>query len=386
MAKQDRMAALIIAAAAVVFIGLGFLFPAAGSAKDTTTYDLYRAQGEYFVNLGDSVTFEAQVIPYFEATAIGDAGVDDPMAPPEDEEADAKAKDEEAEAETDKSAAAAEEIDLEQFKFQWYYCQRLEGTKEIVYVPIEGANELTYTIDRVTEANLYDTNKLEYLLAMFPADATDLSYGNRLNISSMWFCCELKPDYVAANAPQQASLDPAGDASTGNYVTFATDEAGTFAVPPYNASGSMNDVVLSVTTLHGSAPVDSAEYKASEPIRIECDPANSYLLYWKTEGSTPVSFTYEVRGNTGSAYQFNSSELTPSDAGLNVYVDKVVIRNDGEYQLTVENPWVNADYTSSNERVCTVSDDGKIWAVGSGEAVVTVRQGNETADVAVTVK
>ena len=44
----------------------------------------------------------------------------------------------------------------------------------------------------MTEANLYDSNdELEYVLAMFPADATDLSYGNRCNISSIWFCLSL---------------------------------------------------------------------------------------------------------------------------------------------------------------------------------------------------
>ena len=106
---------------------------------------------------------------------------------------------------------------------------------------------------------------------------------------------------------------------------------------------------------------------------------------WYTDAEEPVSFTYEIVGDAGEPYWFSASELEPSDAGLNVYVDALTIRSDGEYQLTVENPWVDADYASSDEGVATVSDDGKIWAVAPGEATITVTQGGETAEVVVTV-
>ena len=379
MAKQDRLAALVIAAASALFIVLGLILPGAGGTADeeeAVVYDLYRAHGDRYCHLGDTVTFEAQVIPYFEASAVGDAGAEDPLAPEEAEDGD---ESEEAE------GAEAEEIDYSQFQFQWYYCQHIAETGEITYVPIEGANEPSYTIDRVTEADLYDNDELEFLLAMFPADETDLSYGNRANISSIWFCCTVMPDYVAANEPQTVTCDPAGEASEGDFVAFATDQTGEFEVTLSEVSDPDATVGLYMATIHDGAVVTEDEFDVSGSFTYAFDAANSYVLSWYTDSDEPVSFTYEIAGDAGMPYWFSAAELTPSEAGLNAYVDAVTIRGDGEYQLTVENPWVDATYASSDESVATVSDDGKIWAVAPGETTVTVSQGGETAEVVVTV-
>lgn len=332
----------------------------AANSTDEVVYDLYRAHGDCYCHLGDTVTFEAQVVDYFAAEAIGDAGEED---------------------------VTPADIGLSQFKFQWYYCQHIAYTGEIIYVPIEGANELSYTVDRVTEANLYDNDELEYLLAMFPAAATDLSYGNRSNISSIWFCLTLLPDYVAANEPQNVTCDPAGETSTGDFAAFATDQTGEFTVTLSNASDPDATVGLYMVTIHGGAVVaeDEMELAADGSFTYEFDAANSYALSWSVDGDKPVSFSYEIAGETGEPYRFSAAELTPSDAGLNAYVDAITIRGDGEYQLTVENPWVDADYACSDEAVATVSDDGKIWAVAPGEAIITVSQGGETVDIALTV-
>ena len=381
MAKQDRLAALVIAAASALFIVLGLIFSSADASDESSeavVYDLYRAHGDCYCHLGDTVTFEAQVVPYFEATAIGDAGADDPMATEEAEDA---------EDEEESEDAASDEIDYSQFQFQWYYCQHIEETGEIIYVPIEGATEPSYTVDRVTEADLYDNGELEYLLAMFPADETDLSYGNRSNISSIWFCLTVLPDYVPANEPQAVTCDPAGEASEGDFVAFATDQTGEFTVTLSDASDSKATVGLYLATIHGGAVVaeDEMELAADGSFTYEFDAANSYVLSWYTEGDNPVSFSYEIAGETGEPYWFSAAELTPNGAGLNAYVDAITIRSDGEYQITVENPWVDADYTCSDESVATVSDDGKIWAVAPGEAIITVTQGGETAEIALTV-
>jgi len=383
MAKQDRLAALAIAAAAAVFMVLGLIFGGAtGTEEDTTedavVYDLYRAHGDRYCHLGDTVTFEAQVIPYFEASAVGDAGVDDPMAPAEDK----GTEDEEGAAESQGEDA---QIDYSQFQFQWYYCQHIAETGEIIYVPIEGANEPSYTIDRVTEANLYDNNELEYLLAMFPADATDLSYGNRANISSIWFCLTVLPDSVEAGKQQTVVCDPEGETSEGNFVTFATDQTGEFTVTLSDVSDPKATVGLYMATIHGNAVVAEDEFDVDGSFTYTFDAANSYVLNWYTDADEPVSFSYEIAGDAGEPYWFSAAELEPNGAGLNVYVDAVTIRSDGEYQLTVENPWVDAEYASSDEGVATVSDDGKIWAVAPGETTITVTQGGETAEVVVTV-
>lgn len=383
MAKQDRLAALIIAAASVVFMVLGLIFGgAAGSSEEATedavVYDLYRAHGDRYCHLGDTVTFEAQVIPYFEASAVGDAGVDDPMALDEAESAAAEEGSED---------VAPAEIDYSQFQFQWYYCQHIADTGEIIYVPIEGANEPSYTIDRVTEANLYDNDELEYLLAMFPADATDLSYGNRSNISSIWFCLTLLPDYVTAGETQAVTCDPAGKASTGDFVAFATNQTGEFTVTLSDASDPDAKVGLYMATIHGGSVVaeDEMELAADESFTYTFDAADSYVLNWSVDGDKPLNFGYTIEGKVGEPYWFSAAELTPNGVGLNAYVDAVTIRSDGEYQLTVENPWVDADYACSDEAVATVSDDGKIWAVAPGEAIITVSQGGETVDIALTV-
>lgn len=330
----------------------------AASAADGVTYDLYRAHGVRYCHLGDTVTFEAQVVDYLAAEAIGDAGAED---------------------------VTASDVDLSQFTFQWYYCQHIAETGEIVYVPIVGANGLSYTIDRVTEANLYDNDELEYLLAMFPADATDLSYGNRANISSIWFCLTVLPDSIEAGKLQAVVCDPEGETSEGDLVTFATDRTGKFSVTLSDVSDEHATVGLYMATIHGNDAVAEDEFVVDGSFTYTFDAANSYVLNWYTDADEPVSFSYEIAGDAGEPYWFSAAELEPSSAGLNVYVDAITIRSDGEYQLTVENPWVDASYASSDEGVATVSDDGKIWAVAPGEATVTVTQGGETAEVAVTV-
>ncbi len=57
----------------------------------------------------------------------------------------------------------------------------------------------------------------------------------------------------------------------------------------------------------------------------------------------------------------------------------------GKRFMDLRNQFENADYSIDDESVATVSDDGKIWAVGPGEATITVTQGDETAAVAVNV-
>lgn len=333
---------------------------AAAEEGTAAVYDLYRAHGDRYCHLGDTVTFEAKVIPYYEAAAVGDAGAED---------------------------VQAADVDLSQFQFQWYYCQHIADTGEIVYVPIEGANEPSYTVDRVTEANLYDNDELEYLLAMFPAGETDLSYGNRSNISSIWFCLTLLPDYVPAGERQSVTCDPTGEGTQGDFVAFATDQTGEFEIALSDASDPDATVGLYMATIHGGAVVaeEERELSSDQPFTCTFDAANSYVLNWYTDSDKPVSFTYEIAGETGEPYRFSAAELEPADTGLNVYVDAVTIRSDGEYQLTVENPWVDADYACSDESVATVSDDGKIWAVAPGEATITVSQGGETAEIALTV-
>lgn len=331
---------------------------AASIASSDVVYDLYRAHGDRWCHLGDTVTFEAQVVPYLEAEAIGDAG---------------------------EEHVTPADVDLSQFAFQWYYCQHIAETGEIVYVPIEGANEPSYTIDRVTEANLYDNDELEYLLAMFPADATDLSYGNRANISSIWFCLSAMPEYVEANKAHGVVLDPEGSTTEGDVVAFATDKTGSFEVKLSDVTGAEGPVGLYMATVHDGAVVAEDELEVEGSFTYEFDAANSYMLNWYALDDEPVSFTYQIMGDAGEPYWFSAAELEPSDAGLNVYVDAVTIRSDGEYQLTVENPWVDAEYASSDEGVATVSDDGKIWAVAPGETTITVTQGGETAEVVVTV-
>lgn len=328
------------------------------SAPEDVVYDLYRAHGDRWCHLGDTVTFEAKVVEYLEAEAIGDAGEEN---------------------------VTPADVDLSQFAFQWYYCQHIAETGEIVYVPIEGANDLSYTIDRVTEVNLYDNDELEYLLAMFPADATDLSYGSRSNISSIWFCLSAMPEYVEANKAHGVVLDPEGTTTEGDVVAFATDRTGTFEVKLSDVAETEGPVCLYMATIHDGAVVAEDELEVDGSFTYEFDAVNSYMLNWYTDAEEPVSFTYEIVGDAGEPYWFSASELEPSDAGLNVYVDALTIRSDGEYQLTVENPWLDADYASSDEGVATVSDDGKIWAVAPGEATITVTQGGETAEVVVTV-
>ena len=109
------------------------------------------------------------------------------------------------------------------------------------------------------------------------------------------------------------------------------------------------------------------------------------MISFSSDSDDVVSFDYTIAGDQGEAYEFSAADLEPNDAGLNAYVDEIAIRSDGEYQITVENPWVDADYASSDEDVATVSDDGKIWAVSPGETTVTVTQDGESQDILVTV-
>jgi len=385
MQKQDKTAVLVIAAAAAIALVVGMVFPGAGAATEeddtsSVVYDLYRAHGDCYCHLGDTVTFEAQVIPYFDATAIGDEGAEDPLASSEDE---ATASEEGASGDTEESTS--EDIDYSQFQFQWYYCQHVAETGEIVYIPIEGANEPSLTIDRVTEANLYDSNdELEYVLAMFPADATDLSYGNRCNISSIWFCLSLMPDYVDANTLLSCVSDSTGNASEGNFVAFATPTSGEFTVSVSNVSDPNATISLYLASIYDGRVVAEDEFDVDGSFTYDFDAADSYVLAWSTDSDGPVSFNYQISGDVTEPVP-GYVDVTPSDAGLNAYVSDITIRSDGEYQLTVENPWVNADYVSSDESVATVSDDGKIWAVAPGETTVTVSQGDESQDILVTV-
>ena len=130
-----------------------------------------------------------------------------------------------------------------------------------------------------------------------------------------------------------------------------------------------------------------AEYESDKTsFSLACDPAYTYVISWSADATKPVSFDYTISGEVSEpAYVDLNESLEPTDEGLNVYVDAVTLREDGEYQLTVANPWVDADYSIDDESVATVSDDGKIWAVGPGEATITVTQGDETAAVAVNV-
>lgn len=378
MEKKNRLPWVVIGVMLVIVaIMCAVGQPGAGEEEDGTVYDLYRPYGDMYVHIGDTVTFSVDVIDYNNAEVIGDEG-----EPEESAEAAESAEGEESEGE------ASEEIDVSQFQFQWYWCQHNDETGEIMYEPIEGANEPTYTIDRVTEADLYDNDELEYICAMFPADATDLSYGNRLNISSIWFCLsEMPDDYVDAGEEQHVTVDPAGQTSEGDYVGFVTNEAGSFTFDLSNVPDGAT-VSAYIATIHGNAVVDEFEYDGSEPsFTLDCDPANTYVISWSVEGDEPVSFDYTISGDTGElTYPTLNEELEPTGAGLNVYVDAVTLRSDGEYQLTVADPWVDADYSIDDEAVATVSDDGKIWAVAPGEATVTVTQGGETAEVAVTVE
>lgn len=353
----------------------------ASDDEEGITYDLYRPYGDTYCHLGDTVTFSADVIEYYGAETIGDEGL------PEESAEDEEAEDEEAEAEDEEAEEeeAPAEIDYSQFQFQWYYCQHIPETGEIVYVPIEGANELTYTIDHVTEADLYDNDELEYLLAMFPADETDLSYGNRINISSIWFCLSEVPDFVDANETISCATDPEGEKSENDYVAFSTFEPGDFEISIDNLSDPDVTVSAYIATLDHGMAIAEDEPDLDEPYTLSADPAYTYVISFSSDSDDVVSFDYTIAGDQGEAYEFSAADLEPNDAGLNAYVDEIAIRSDGEYQITVENPWVDADYASSDEDVATVSDDGKIWAVSPGETTVTVTQDGESQDILVTV-
>jgi hypothetical protein len=384
MEKQGKVAAIVVGVMCLFVVFLVAVDPlgvmsADGEAdeEEEVTYDLYRPYGDIYCHLGDTVTFSAEVIDYYDAETIGDEGL-----PEETEE---EATEEEATEEETTEEETAEEIDYSQFQFQWYYCQHIPETGEIVYVPIEGANEPTYTIDHVTEADLYDNGELEYLLAMFPADETDLSYGNRINISSIWFCLSEVPDFVDANEAISCTCDPEGEASQNDYVAFSTYEAGDFEISIDNVSDPDATVSAYIATLDHGMVVAEDEPDLDEPYTLSTDPAYTYVISFYTDSDETVTFDYTITGEQGEGYEFSASDLEPNDAGLNVYVDEISIRSDGEYQITVENPWVDADYTSSDEDVATVSDDGKIWAVAPGETTVTVTQGDESCDILVTV-
>ena len=388
MNKQNRLAAIVVSIMCLFVVFLVVVDPMGvkgsdGDEEEGTTYDLYRPNGDTYCHLGDTVTFKADVIDYYGADVIGDEAVseDGDEATPED-------SDEATPEDSDEAASeGSDEIDYSQFQFQWFYCQHIADTGEIVYVPIEGANDPSYTIDHVTEADLYDNDELEYVLAMFPADATDLSYGNRINISSIWFCLSEVPDFVNANETNACTLDSDGGSSKNDSAAFSTFEAGDFEISVNNVSDAGTTINAYVATLdHGVVVAENdLEFGDGDKATMEMDPAYTYIISWSTDSGKTVSFDYAISGEPGEAYEFSASNLEPSDAGLNAYVDEISIRSDGEYQITVENPWVDADYASSDEDVATVSDDGKIWAVAPGEATITVTQGSESQDILVTV-
>ncbi|EUB30589.1 Ig-like domain-containing protein [Olsenella uli] len=393
----SRLPWLVIAImSAIVAIMCAVGQPGAGAEDDEGIWDLHRAYGDLYVNLGDTVTFAVDVVDYDTAEVIGDNATEviAESADAEGEGDQAAEGESEAEpreqSEDDKGDGEEKpedgEIDLSQFKFQWYWCQHNDETGEIMYEPIEGANEPTYTIDRVSEVDLYDNNELEFVCALFPADATDLSYGNRINVSSIWFSLSLMPDdYVQTGTTQHVTVNPEGQDSKGGYVAFVTNEAGTFDFQVSGVSDAATSPSVYVAAIQGDCVV--AEYESDKTsFSLACDPAYTYVISWSADATKPVSFDYTISGEVSEpAYVDLNESLEPTDEGLNVYVDAVTLREDGEYQLTVANPWVDADYSIDDESVATVSDDGKIWAVGPGEATITVTQGDETAAVAVNV-
>ena len=84
----------------------------------------------------------------------------------------------------------------------------------------------------------------------------------------------------------------------------------------------------------------------------------------------------------------NTSSVTPSEHAIRIDISEVTLMEDDTYQLetTILKPGTIVFYSSVDENVATVSDDGLITAVHAGSTFITVIGGKYTINIYVEVK
>lgn len=101
-------------------------------------------------------------------------------------------------------------------------------------------------------------------------------------------------------------------------------------------------------------------------------------------GKKQVFATFRATAVPGPVH---SIEVTPESADLQLIVDpmvqlNVVLEDDGGNVITDR----EAEWTSDDEDVATVDDDGLVTAVGEGKATITASSGGESDDATITVQ
>ncbi len=324
---------LILVIAAVTACGSS---TAATKNDDDAVYDIYREYGDYYVHEGEKVTFKTNVYKY-----SYDKGFD-----------------------TTKDYS-------DNYKFQWFHCTK-NKYGEFVYTPIEGATSTDYTVPYVSDKLTYEENDdHEYLLAMFDKDEKDLSYGNRVNISSIWYSLSILPDKVDADKAIKYSYDSVKDTSKNDYVSFTTPETKEYKIGISNKSSSNVEPELYLYKVKNNVLVDEGDFDLSKPYKFEKDA--TYVLEWSAEGDGSIGFDYVIHS-------------VDKNVSLNIFIDKIKLKEGGEYQLTsIVTPDQDVKYTTSDKSVAEVTKDGRIDAVKAGKCTVTAKAGNAEKTVKVTI-
>ena len=87
-----------------------------------------------------------------------------------------------------------------------------------------------------------------------------------------------------------------------------------------------------------------------------------------------------------------AANLVPADSeepvksiGFDAETDSIIIKEEKELTVTVDPADAEVEWSSSDEEILTIDENGKIKAMWPGEATVTAKAGDKTADIKVTV-
>ena len=160
---------------------------------------------------------------------------------------------------------------------------------------------------------------------------------------------------------QRAIINSAGDVTVTAYPDYVYGEFSFFSL--------YTD--LKIYPVYGNVSEDYRKVTFKVPI--------SYLYDAHSETFFRGIFITDAYGNPVSLSRLRVEISEKTDASANLLsIDRssIILNKNLSYKLTANK---NADFSSSDESVATVDSTGKVTAVGTGSAVITVSVGGENA-------